>query len=109
VDSYGTLKAVLHKGIKFLNKDERQQPSYIPVGTTLDDTIMPTENIFWDTYYLRWDVRPIVPTYVQEEKVDEIIDSFKNGTVSIILPIKVRDEIKEYRFDFKVELTKILD
>lgn len=43
---YGESKRVMHKGIKFIDRDAPQAPTVIPGNSSIDDLVLPTDNVY---------------------------------------------------------------
>lgn len=59
----GKVSGVIHKGIKFINRNNLQQPTTIPAKARLDEYVEPNTNIYYDTsnigYGGVWQVTPL--------------------------------------------------
>lgn len=85
----GFSSRIIHNGVKFSQKDEPMMPTSIIPGAKLIDQIFPADNIILKGY--KWNV---IPMYNQD------LSSFDNGTIKILLPIQIEDEIIDYIFEF---------
>jgi hypothetical protein len=106
VNPEGILQPVIHAGIKLIQKNEKQTPTYVPAGTTLMDSVTPKNNIEWATDH--WYIRPLMPLSAKEEYAENTIRMYSGRTISLVIPIKIENTIKEYKFDFIVELSKYI-
>lgn len=86
---------VLHSGILFTNRTEKQAPSIIPPipNTKLSDTIFPVDYIsydydFWAGY--QWKIH------------DFITKKDANKTIGVFLPLEIDGTIKYYSFSFRI-------
>ena len=91
-----TTSRVIHKGIKFINSGESMPPSTIPTNSKLIDNVSPSDNVYWNDEYSSWSQEPIA-------KVNK--DYYKEK-ISIILPLKIGEKKKDYRFDLEVLIIK---
>lgn len=91
---------VMHAGVKFTDRNQAQPPSVIPAGTTFDDVIVPTDNVYWrEGYYSKygsspggWEKKDLLPSYTS-----------KGDQFGVFMPMTVGGTTKEYNFNFKVE------
>ena len=52
---FGTPGKVMHSGVKYTERNNSQPMSIIPSGTSHEDIILPTENVYWrDGYYSQY-------------------------------------------------------
>jgi hypothetical protein len=93
----------MHAGVKFTDRNQSMPPSVVPAGTTFDDVIIPTENVYWrDGYYSQygsspggWEKKDLLPSYTSSG------DKF-----GVFMPMNIGGTVKEYNFNFKVENSK---
>jgi len=99
----GSPSKVMHAGVKFTDRNQSMPPSVVPAGTTFDDVIIPTENVYWrDGYYSQygsspggWEKKDLLPSYTSSG------DKF-----GVFMPMNIGGTVKEYNFNFKVENSK---
>jgi len=91
----GTTHRAVHTGVKLINKNESQPPSTIPAGATLDDGVVPSDNINWNepSEYDAggWQTRQL---------------SIGNG-IRLYLPIQYQNRTIDYNISF-TKLTTII-
>lgn len=89
----GSMSKVMHKGIKFSQREGDQPSSIIIRGAVLDDCATPTENVYYKEGYRtgRWETKSMYPLIRGPKK-----------NVSLLLPIQIKDTINEYLFIFDV-------
>lgn len=87
----GTTSKVMHKGVKYSERDADQPASVIIRGAKLDDMAVPTANVRY-SQYIGWTTDSMYPSKDGE-----------NGQVSLMLPIQVKETINEYIFVFDVK------
>jgi hypothetical protein len=99
----GSPSKVMHAGVKFTDRNQSMPPSVVPAGTTFDDVIIPTENVYWrEGYYSQygsspggWEKKDLLPSYTSSG------DKF-----GVFMPMNIGGTVKEYNFNFKVENSK---
>ena len=106
IDLSGTAQRVMHKGVKYSNRNDPQLAMVIPPQAKLSDVILPVENIYyskapdWATGALRdsygWKSKPLFNGSGRSP-------STQCGTISLYLPITIDGEEKNYTFTFEVK------
>lgn len=94
----GSTEKVMHKGIKFSEKDGAKPPTTIIRNAKLEDTIIPTHLVYYREATTKnivegWDTYSMYP----KEK------GLKPGQIRLMLPIQIKDVINEYVFVFDVK------
>jgi hypothetical protein len=93
----GSTEKVMHKGIKFSEKNGAQPATTIIKNAKWEDTVTPTHLVYYReaTKYIEggWDTYSMYP----REK------GLKPGQIKLILPIQIKDVINEYVFIFDVQ------
>ena len=93
----GSTEKVMHKGIKFSEKNGAQPATTIIKNAKWEDTVTPTHLVYYReaTKYTegRWDTHSMYPT----------VKGLKPGQVKLMLPIQIKDVINEYIFVFDVQ------
>lgn len=97
VNSGGNTSKIMHKGVRYSEKDDSQTPTTIIKGAKLNDIAIPTSNVYYSEADKEWKNGSILP-------YDKIK---KFGPVQLMLPIQVKDVVNEYIFEF--EFNYILD
>ena len=88
VDYDGETSKVMHKGVKYVEREASQPSSVIIKGAKLDDVIIPTKNIRYSNTLKDW----------------ETSNMLKNrGEIKLMIPIQIKDVINEYVLTFKVK------
>lgn len=88
----GSTEKVMHKGIKFSEKDGAKPATTIIRNAKLEDTIIPTHLVYYREAFECWDTYSMYP----REK------GLKPGQIRLMLPIQIKDVINEYVFVFDV-------
>ena len=93
----GSTEKVMHKGIKFSEKNAAQPATTIIKNAKWEDTVTPTHLVYYreSTKYTEggWDKKSMYP----KEK------ALKPGQVKLMLPIQLKDIVNEYIFVFDVQ------
>jgi hypothetical protein len=120
ITTVGSQSKVMHDGVKFIDRNQYQQPSIVYPNQTFKDMFTPTENVYWrDGVYSQygstpggWEQKPLLidKNYINggtevldSTKFTDYVTSMKDATIQINMPILVDDtKRKDYRFNFKV-------
>ena len=93
----GSTEKVMHKGIKFSEKNGAQPATTIIKNAKWEDTVTPTHLVYYReaTKYIEggWATYSMYP----QEK------GLKPGQIKLMLPIRIKDVINEYVFVFDVQ------
>ncbi len=101
VDVNGRTMRVIHSGVKLVDKNAAQAPSIVPKNATLDDMLMPSENIYYSSVQsVGWTERRLFPNYSTQEEANNCPVLGKR--VRVIFPIIIQDVQNEYVFEFSV-------
>ncbi len=106
VDYNGLTHRVMHKGVKYVDRNDSQPPSVIVRNGTISDLIVPTENVYFVSgpYGGYWEVEPFFPTSgITSEEAQKYIGK----TIQILLPLQIEGVVNEYIFIFEVENVKL--
>lgn len=99
----GSPGKVMHAGVKFIDRNQSMPPSIVPAGTTFDDVIIPTDNVYYkEGYYSQygsspggWEKKDLLPSYTS-----------KGDKFGVFMPMSINGVTKEYNFNFKVNDNK---
>lgn len=99
----GSPGKVMHGGVKFTDRNQSMPPSVVPAGTTFDDVIVPSENVYWrEGYYSQygsspggWEKKDLLSSY-----------SSKGDKFGVFMPMNIGGTTKEYNFNFRIEDSK---
>ena len=93
----GSTEKVMHKGIKYSEKNGNQPPTTIIKNAKWEDTVTPTHLVYYReaTKYIEggWDTDSMYPNE----------SGLQPGRVKLMLPIQIKDVINEYVFVFDVQ------
>lgn len=96
VDIDNSTSRVMHLGVRYIDRNDSQPPTVIPSGARVDDQIVPTKNVYYQSgRYGGWRTRPIIPQ-------DSRALDYDGQVISVVMPIEIGGERSEYRFDFEV-------
>lgn len=93
IDSTGGSHKVIHKGIRYMSKEDVQAPSVIPPTATLSDFIGPSDYISYKNG--DWIEQPLFP---QGKAAAE----HRGSTFSTFMPLLINGRVKNYLFTFKI-------
>jgi hypothetical protein len=108
---HGSARRIMHSGVKYIDRNNSQPPTIIPGMTTINDVVIPVDNIRWrDGYYGRnystpgeWVEDPLFPEHdINKPEFREAILKYKGVVFSLILPIEHKNIVKEYKFEFEI-------
>ena len=99
----GEAKRVIHEGIKYADREKEQTITTIPKGSKITDFLVPTENIYYNDILLKWKHRNIIPiSSTSKEDLQNRVDSYKNGQMSIMMPLQIENIQNDYLFEFEI-------
>ena len=88
IDFDGETSKVMHKGIKYSEREASQPASVIIKGAKLEDIAVPTKNVRYSESAKEW-------------VIDNMLLS--RGELKLMIPIQIKDVINEYVLIFKVK------
>lgn len=88
IDYDGETSKIMHKGIKYSEREASQPSSVIIKNAKLEDIAVPTKNVRYSESLKEW--------------VTELMMT-KRGEIKLMLPIQIKDVINEYVLIFKVK------
>lgn len=86
----GNTSKVMHKGVKYVDRESSQGSSTIIRGSSLSDIIIPNVFVYYDESLKTWTSW----AYYPEDS------SYEGKTVTIMLPVQIKDVINEYLLEF---------
>lgn len=93
VDDEGNTSKVMHKGIKYSQRDGDQPASTIIKGAKINDLAAPTDKVYYNETINEWSSYELFPVSKQLEGKE----------VRLMLPIQVKEVINEYTFVFELK------
>ncbi len=97
-DRYGAVHKVTAQDVKFEEKDKPKAAIVIDPGKRLETWVLPSDHV--KRSMKRWKVKPLFP----ELKTGADVDSWDRTTFKLVMPLKVGEEKKDYRFGFRVRI-----
>lgn len=89
-------KRLIHSGIRFMEKEASQPPTTIPPNSTINDRILPSENVFYGEQSHQWLTKSLFKA------------RNKGMVFSVYLPVQYQNNIIGYNFEFVLnEITEI--
>ena len=99
----GDAKRVIHEGIKYTDRSKEQAIATIPRGSKIVDFLVPAENIYYNDVLLKWKHRNIIPiSSTSKEDIQRRAEEYKNGKMSIMMPLQIENIQNDYLFEFEV-------
>ena len=90
---WGTSHGVIHKGVKFADKEKTKPPSLIPPSAKIEDMILPVENV--EFVGGDWLTRPL---FLEGPAAQRLVGQ----EFSIFVPLDIGGIVKNYTFAFKI-------
>lgn len=91
VDESGVSNRVMHAGVKFINRDQSMPPSILVKGGKLDDTIIPSSNVYYESgRYGGW-------------RQSALFTAASVGKqIRVLMPMVIGEKKHEYLFTFLI-------
>lgn len=108
---FGTSHKVMHSGVKYIDRNSSQPPSVIPPQASIDDILLPANNIYYrEGYYSQyssiaggWEKNDLFPMHdLNKPEIKETIVNLKGQSFSIYLPIQYLGKTLDYTFNFAI-------
>ena len=93
IDPEGVPHSILHKMVILPDVNRRLLPTHIEPQGVLNEAVAPIDYVFMD--FTGWKQRPLFPN--TEDAID-----LKGATFGITLPVKRKNAVKTYMFEFQV-------
>ena len=90
----GSAQRVIHNGVRFAEKSQPQAPSIVPGHASLNDAVVPVDNVRYSSVASDWIIDPLLP------KMKTNGTYAPNTTFSLLLPIQISGVTNEYTFTF---------
>ena len=101
----GESHRVIHKGIKYSEKEKEQAPSIIARNAELHDLIIPADKIYYQKSWEKWSAYPFVDDFLYSPE-DESTKHPNGKKIQVLLPVIVSEKRYEYLFEFEIESIK---
>lgn len=103
VDINGSAGRVIHAGVKYNEKSNAQAPTTIPRRASINDMVVPSDNIFYNQY-TGWLTKFLFPLhYTEQSALDANAPKYVGKEMVILMPIEIEGVRNEYMFIFKVD------
>ena len=108
---YGEGKKVMHKGVKYIDRNAAQVPTTIPSKTTWSDMVVPTDNVYYKQgYYSQyasnpggWETHDLWLTAdFNKPETEAIVMKLKGWKYRLVMPMEVNGVKKDYTFNFEI-------
>jgi hypothetical protein len=108
---YGESKRIMHKGVKYIDRNAPQAPTVIPGNASIDDLVAPTDNVYYkEGYYGTYTSSPggweqtdlFLSNDLNKEDTKKLILDSKGQTFKFFLPIEQEDKKVNYTFEFQI-------
>ena len=104
---YGESKRIMHKGVKFNDRNSPQAPTVIPSNSQIDDLVLPTDNVYYQEGYSSiagsWEQHDLFLTRdMNNEDTKKLIMGYKGKTFKFFLPIEQNGQKLNYTFEFEI-------
>lgn len=112
IDPINLNHKIIHKGVKYINKNQSQPPSIISSKGNLMDRIISSDNVFFISgRYGGWRELPFLPINANyndtPESFNKKVKLFEGRTIKLLLPIRIQDITTEYTFVFNIKSVEI--
>lgn len=108
---YGEGKKIMHKGVKYVDRNAAQVPTAIPSKTTWSDMVVPTDNIYYKQgYYSQyvsnpggWETTDLwISSDFNKPETEAVVMKLKGLKYRLVMPMEVNGVKKEYTFNFEI-------
>ena len=96
----GQVGRVMHAGVKYNERNSSQPATTIPKDANITDMLLPTENVYFDSYWKEAYLFPCI--YKSQESMDAEKDMYKGKQMKILMPIMIENVQNDYVFTFVV-------
>lgn len=97
----GESHRVIHKGIKYSEKEKEQAPSIIARNAELHDLIIPADKIYYQKSWGKWSAYPFVDDFLYSPE-DESAKHPNGKKIQVLLPVVINEKRYEYQFVFEI-------
>lgn len=98
----GESHRVIHKGIKYSEKEKEQAPSIVARNAELHDLIIPADKIYYQKSWEKWSAYPFVDDFLYSPE-DESTKHPNGKKIQVLLPVIINEKRYEYQFVFEIE------
>ena len=115
IDTSGKGHKVFHSGVRYIDRNAPQAPLIVPLKSTVEDIIVPTDYVYWSEFMNHWEECPLLPSWVRRNSLGfcnkitpKLFKSYcyairhKELNIKLFFPLKINDRVKNYMFTFRV-------
>jgi hypothetical protein len=102
---FGEAKKVMHSGVKYIDRNNSQPPSSIPPGASIEDLVLPTDNVYYREGYYEggWEEYDLFATQdFNKPDLGTSILGMKGQKFSLYLPVQYKGQTVGYNFEFTI-------
>ncbi len=105
VDVNGSSHRVMHSGVKYIDRTSSQPPTVVVRNGSIEDLVFPTDNVYYSSgKYGGWRTTPLFPRSGRSlQSLSTTVESYKNKTFQVLLPLQIEDVVNEYIFIFNIK------
>jgi hypothetical protein len=110
IDTDNSSNRIIHSGVKYADKENAQVPTVITSGSYIDDLVIPTKNIYYESFYntfsfsVGWREKTYLPMYDKNKnRLIKAGTNYVGQTFKIILPIQVSNTTYNHEFLFSID------
>lgn len=95
---YKRTHRVIHRGVKFSQKEQEQPNTVVAKGASYDDILMPADNVKYNEYSKFWEADNLDVMFYKSPNDPRNRTMFENSNFQILFPIIVNGKRVEYTF-----------
>jgi hypothetical protein len=99
----GRSKRITHSGVNYINRGNYQPPTVIPANTRIDDSAIPTENVYFREAYGIWFEKDLFIIKSRQSESTKAILNQKGQKFSLYQPISYQGNNINYNFEFVIK------
>ena len=102
-DWQGYEHRVIHKGVKYVNKNSPQLSTVVPQDSTIAEYLLPVANIYSTSGFFNssYAAKSLFPSFKNQDAANK--SHLKGQTIRIKFPVMVDGNKKDYLFAFKID------
>lgn len=114
VDTTGNSHKVMHKGVKYIDRNASWPPSIVVKQQRLSDVIVPTDYIEWTgqdwkgTSYLPTVAPKSADGFTKDPTIEDLARQYIGKKVQVLLPLQINNQLNNYIFTFEVKNFEII-
>lgn len=104
INAGGETSRIMHKGVKYSERENPQGSISIPKGGSLSDIIVPTSTIVLSGY--NWIQPALIPCFYKSKKAmqeDIAKGTWIGSVIKVLFPIEIEGVKNDYLFEFRVD------